>query len=1070
MESESSNLLISFIGASPYKDSKYNYPDTDLPIECKYGTTAFIAYLKEKENININKLLICGTSSSFWHMIPEYFLETADRIFAGNAHLDEIKNKLQRINGDSSSLEFKDIIETNKKSSVPGNRDKFLELWKQCENSLNDAIRESGMTVFFIEHAEEFSEYDKQIELLNRIKDSGLIDSSTSIYLDITYGLRIMPFMTFISFQSLCYTENLHIKKICYSPEYMPKTEPVERLAYIESVKNRLRYLKNTELNKYNDKLEVIKGILKPAKNTSPQQKTTAIRDTYCCFLDSTEEMLNDAALINRYNATYSPAVFAEKIPETVKTQDDKSLRDILKEISYFLNISDYEKSAELLLQYKESIINTINNNQITAKLSSLFDWAQTFSQNQEVPQEQGASLKMLAGIYLDENCYDYIHAINCCYSAIEDYEYSSYNPTGYCEPYYLNELKKKKREKITKRYKKYNEFIELYRSMFVHLEDKTKDIDIDEARIHKFIKVDDNNQIDEKNLREKILEPFKSLEVKFNQKQRTPGHVMFTFIGSGDYGHTSYTYCNPFHRDEHYFDVTGSRALGISLARKLRDIQKNVDVEDTKLTRLVVCGTITSNWRTVMESLDQEFLQELSTNNPDIRKKFISIKDEIITHLNDTGNTEGQIDVMQITTINDFFQENRDIIGFDIIFAVTADTISNPETQREIIDCITRNVDTNDLISFDITHSYRIIPIISLCAFLYLKAVKHNEIRHIFYGDVPLEGDFNFLKGLKKSQLSDEDVFLRYKEQIEAVLSDVTDEELLCGKVYDMRNLAKLLEYSASINQYIATNNLIFLQPLIKIELRKRDFYNYVNFQNGVLLNSMSFFEAAAEFLEPAVDRLREGFTDPVLDTLKDKIFTSLSWIEDILSETQDKTINTLIKKARLNIESEDFIKAFCCCYQAMVSSAQNLRKCIIEFRKENIISISDDDKSFIIIKPIDSGLKTIIEKINNKNRYRKHPVQLKDAFITSPKNEDAKNRKLSAISGLIFTHWGYIKNLRNMCFHHESTSVIKEEISKKSNKNNINGPEKIREFIINKGIPDIKTVLGCIKDMQRN
>ena len=95
---------------------------------------------------------------------------------------------------------------------------------------------------------------------------------------------------------------------------------------------------------------------------------------------------------------------------------------------------------------------------------------------------------------------------------------------------------------------------------------------------------------------------------------------------------------------------------------------------------------------------------------------------------------------------------------------------------------------------------------------------------------------------------------------------------------------------------------------------------------------------------------------------------------------------------------------------------------------------------------------------------------MQLKDAFITSPKNEDAKNRKLSAISGLIFTHWGYIKNLRNMCFHHESTSVIKEEISKKSNKNNINGPEKIREFIINKGIPDIKTVLGCIKDMQRN
>lgn len=1051
MMHKSSCLLISFIGATEYKDCKYNYPDTDLPIECRYGTTAFIAYLKEKESININKLLICGTSSSFWHMIPEYFYETADRIFAGNAHLDEIKNKLQRIKDDFSSLEFKDIIETNKKSSVPGNRDKFLELWKQCENSLNDAIRESGMTVFFIEHAEEFSEYDKQIELLNRIKDSGLIDSSTSIYLDITYGLRIMPFMTFISFQSLCYTENLHIKKICYSPESMPKTEPAERLAYIESVKNRLRYLKNTELNKYNNKLAVIKGILKSTKNTSPQQKTTAIRKTNCCFLDSTEEMLKDAALINRYNATYSPAVFAEKIPETVKTQDDKSLSDILKEISYFLNICNYEKSAKLLLQYKESIISTINNDQITEKLSGLFDWAHTFFRNKNAPQKQGASLKKLAGIYLDENCYDYIHAINCCYSAIEDYEFSDIKD------------KNTRKRAINLQYPKYNkEFVNLYRAMLVHLEDKTKVLAIESARIKDIIKHDGNNQINEKNLRDKILEQFTSLSVKIPKNKQNPGHVMFTFIGSGDYSHTSYTYCNPFHRDNHYFDVANSSALGISLTRKLRNVQNNDNSEYRKLTKLVVCGTKSSNWRTVLESLDQEFLQELSTNNPDIRQKFISIKDDIIAHLNDTGNIKGLINDMQITSINDFFQENRDIIGFDIIFAVTDDTISNPETQWEIIDCIIRNVDAKDLISFDITHSYRIIPIISLCAFLYLKAVKHNEIRHIFYGDVPMEGDFNFLNGLKKSQLSDENEFLRYKEQIEAVLSDVTEEKTLCGKVYDMRNLAKLMEYSASINQYIATNNLIFLQPLIKIELRKRDFHNYINFQNGVLLNSMSLFEASAKFLEPAVEKLHEGFTDPVLYTLKDKIFTSLSWIEDILGETPDKTISMLIKKAHLSINSDDYIKVFCCCYQAMICYAQNLRNCIIQLCKNKIITISNDDKSFDINGSIDSRLKVVIETINSQNI--KKGESLDEIFISSNNKDMSKDEKLSKINRLVFDKsWNNIRCLRNMCFHQNIQLNNKIRKIKDS-------PEKIKRLIENEYIPNIENILGSHNNMRNN
>ena len=167
-------------------------------------------------------------------------------------------------------------------------------------------------------------------------------------------------------------------------------------------------------------------------------------------------------------------------------------------------------------------------------------------------------------------------------------------------------------------------------------------------------------------------------------------------------------------------------------------------------------------------------------------------------------------------------------------------------------------NVDFNDQVSFDITHCYRIIPIISLCAVLYLKALKNITVQHIFYGDVPLEKDFNSLNGLKKSQLGSDSDFTDLKNRIEEILADCPYEKLLAGQVYDMRNLAKLLEYSSSINEFISTRNLQFLQPLIKVELRKRDYENYVNFCNGIILDSLSLFTAAAEKLNPAVEKIR--------------------------------------------------------------------------------------------------------------------------------------------------------------------------------------------------------------------
>ena len=1026
----SSVLLISFLGVTKYNPSLYSCPGMPEPVSCRYGAMAFMSCIRNQEKAAVDKLLICGTVSSLWTDIPAYLLESLDILFPAAPDPDDIRQRLTDLQKTPAYLEFSAVL-SRKKTQTQEDHDLFEKLLRELEDGVNSAVSGTGLQARFLEHDEDFSEYDRQIDLLNLIRNTGLIDNRTDIYLDITYGMRIMPYMVFISFQSLCYTENLRIRKIWYSPEFMPKTDPLDRLEYIEKVKNRLRCLRDTDSARYQEKLAEIEGILKasrkPGNGGAGNAGAAVPRQVSCCFLDSIGAVLEDAAAVSRFQVTADPAMLAGCLNKFDFGSNDsirafQSLERALTDISYRLSICDYQEAARLIHDHQEELLAAAGNPDIAGLLKDSFAWAEDFvAAGSSAPQRKQA-LQKLSSLYL--KCHDYAHAVNSCYSAFMDlgaeYPESGQQDRNRNKP---GDSKKKPAEKDNNSPEKkpapaapkaFTSFMNLYRAMFIHLNDNTDRLD--SAGITRILQVDENNRIDEKHLRKEILRQFAALGVAADRPRSSGKHVMFTFIGSGDYGHTSYQYTDPFHRDIHDFDTENTSAIGISLAAKL--LKGNPEQEDSPLTRLVIAGTYTSNWRRALESLEAEFLAPLADKAPDRLKAFRDLREKLSAHIDDPANKKGSLDDSHIAAVNAFFGEIRDLLGLEIVFAATSPAIHEPETQQEIIRVITGNVAPGDQISFDITHSYRIIPVISLCAFLYLQALNHNEICHVFYGEAPVERDFNKLNGLKKSQLPDEAVFNEVRQKIEEILADASGEKLLSGHVYDMRNLTKLLEYSAAVNQYISTGNIIFLQPLIKVELRKRDYENYINFRNGVILDNLSMFRLSAEFLAPAVNRLWEGINDPVLKTVDEKMFLGFTWVNDAQDDRGYYRVMT--GKAATYLKNSRFMEPFLCCYQACVSLAVLVKTSLSRMAASGEIEITEK-----MIVPGDGCADRLVRFANSFNqllRKVRKPFSLKD-IVRIGKNKKGYDNALSFICFRLFnSEWSFVKDFRNSLIHSDA------------------------------------------------
>ncbi|WP_019001868.1 TM1812 family CRISPR-associated protein [Succinimonas amylolytica] len=1044
-----SAMLISFLGKGEYWPASYSYPDCE-PITCRYGAVAFMAYLKEHKNVTINRLVICGTDSSSWTLLPSYLEDLAARIFGTDQDPAAVMEGLRKVSRGASARELARLASASRGADFGA---EFSEALKAFENDLSQVLQPAGLVPILIRHAEDFSTYDRQTDLLHAIQDAGLVTGDTRIYLDITYGLRIMSFMIFTSFQSLCYTSGIKISGICYSPEYMPRSEPAERLSFIEGIKNRLRFLKRTAPDLFQKKkhevVEILNSLKQPQTSRSQGNAPSGPsqpRPSRVCFLDSIAGLLQDAAAVNRFRVSLDPLEFEPQLRGngTSGRNDCWTPEEArkLREISYRLNVCDYD-AAGPLQALKERIKSGAGRKEVSEILDQTFSWTDSYFGSRE-PAVRSRALKKLAARYLDAG--DYLHAVNSCYRAINEIEFAGQTGGG----------EQELRGLIRRRYGSdfENVFIKQLRAMVVHLNDKTEVLDDSKAFIHRMIAVDNDNIIDAAELRNYFRKCFAALGVDCAPQPESRGHVLFSFIGAGDYGHASYRYRDPFRPDAHDFDLENSGAIGVSLAARMCGLSckgsSGSAEKASGLTRFVILGTQTSNWRVILESLDQEFIRKhsLSENvsgggsgaagESSIAAAFQALKQEVTENLGREDNVRGVLPEECLKKLNAFFKTARDSLGLEIVLAATDDSIANPEVQNSIVGVIAANVRNGDRVSLDITHCYRIVPILSICALLYLTAVRQIVVEHIFYGDVPMETEFKELNGLKKAQLPDEESFSRAAAEITAVLGDVSGTENLSGSVYDMRNLHRLVEYAAAINQYHASGNLEFLRPLIETEFCKKDFASYVDFINGVILDNISMFRASAEFLNPVVARLEQGIGDPLLRTLKDDMLRGLQWVKELSDDNTDFGIRLLLQKSSTALENRNYIFCYITCYEAMQKISKRERQFIEMYCNKGRIRISEH--RFIADADLPQEQKDIISRINQGLDKKEQKaaddgtavvLQAED-FIAGQKKSQGKDRsKVSGnnLEGRILTmigcsifegrEWNLVRNLRNYCFH---------------------------------------------------
>ncbi|QSZ27547.1 TIGR02221 family CRISPR-associated protein [Aceticella autotrophica] len=112
-----------------------------------------------------------------------------------------------------------------------------------------------------------------------------------------------------------------------------------------------------------------------------------------------------------------------------------------------------------------------------------------------------------------------------------------------------------------------------------------------------------------------------------------------------------------------------------------------------------------------------------------------------------------------------------------------------NEDELWEIFDSVSQQIDEGDEIIFDITHSFRSLPILALIILNYAKFVKKCEIRGIYYG------------------------------AIEAVGKEIKDiEEKDIAPIFDLTPFVRLLDWTVGIDRFIETGDARHINHLMKL------------------------------------------------------------------------------------------------------------------------------------------------------------------------------------------------------------------------------------------------------------
>lgn len=575
---------------------------------------------------------------------------------------------------------------------------------------------------------------EEQLSLINAIKD--YIPEDSSLYLDITNGLRIMPLSAYSAALCLRETKSIKIKDIFYNREIHRMNDTTGKIATINKWINCLNTLaENSDSDFVKGKIDEVNAILPNQKNktsnTPPKPQKNSV-----CILSELSNYINNARNMNLFLNTGDIRSFTELFERKNLPTDDLQNVGKLLDLCWYKDL-DKNENNDALERVKTAILNATDDKDARDIINNNLNWI-PLNKN---PQRY----RDLSSFYASSE--DYLRSVNACYYKIMELETSQGVRKG------------EKINSIIAMYSKkdYTEFQENFRAAFIHKDDK--------SNLNSKFKNNFRKELKE-NLRE-----FGITTKTLIPKNKNPKKVFISFIGSGDYIRTNYKYIDPTNPKDTKYSLENSLFIGNSLAMVLKD--------KDGLNEFLIVGSYTSSWPVFLDSFKEQF-QLNGGALDDFNKLQASIRTEYENPKSETKKF-GLLPENQ-EQLNEFFDKYKREIGLKIRTVMTSEDIHLTEVQTELCNLIANSVANNDSLWIDLTHSYRMMPVLTTGVLTYLRATKNITIERIFYGDIGSvtaktnECEINNLKR-KLIALKRQDIdFSSIKEQLEKVFKDIPE------------------------------------------------------------------------------------------------------------------------------------------------------------------------------------------------------------------------------------------------------------------------------------------------------
>lgn len=985
--------ILSFLG-KPFND-KYtptNYifssDSQKKSYNGRYASAVYFMHLK-KSGKQLSKCIICGTESSVWDILSDDYKDIVQQY-------ESKLNTRNRITRSLSSSDFEIINREIRKLRITGDSSTQLrEKLNRLETMFNSAFEPYHTTFSFVIHHDTFQTYTEQNSLLEDLVNKSLFDKNADIYLDLTYGLRVMPFFAYTGLNCLRQSHNLKIRGIVYFKEQL-KTSPRMRLDRVETIKSKLRYLSLNEPQKFNLLQKKISELIKQQTKEQTSVSNRSDRSSSVCSLSVTEKYMRFADYITKFKYSGDIGEF-----ETLIRNDNPDGATALRKISDCLNICNYESAAEEITKNQSIVMNGIRGINYAENMAKEF-----FSCFDNYKTDELNSLKKLSAFYLKNN--NYPLAINACDRAL---------PNG----------------TKTEAYKIFKYGL---RSAMVHLNEETYGSYTNNKSVKDFL-----NNLDKKNIKSQITSLFKTLEVPVTEQTGDPERkkILFTFLGAGDYSSTNYIYRSDNSDSDTLLtdSLKCSKVLGLSIAATM--------LKNKKLDQLVVLGTTSSNWPVVLQSFPETVLKDLSEDN---LSEYLRIVEDIDQNFYIKNNRT--ISNEQITQLNQFFLKNKNTLGTKIILITFDHQIENEEIQQNIIDKMIANTSQNAEVYFDITHSYRIIPIICIALIVYLQANKNIVLKDMFYGTVEREDEFHMenkceaklrsdlfrkMDSLKNTDIYDDCSFQKIMSGLDSECLDISGRAFLNGNVYNMKNIVNNLNYANAISAYDKTGNLQTLETIIRSQIKLSD--ETINkFSAGAFYDNIINTQKAVEYLKDFYESLKNTQCDTILTSLRKELMQQLSWID----YSDQSFMKLVLCKSRMEtaMSNNNYFQALINGYEGYKFISKCISKQLRAYINSNGSSenTATGDNYITLIDHLKSRKKDNFQKIDKNVNNEKRKIDEKEKYqsFLDPKSKFDFNKDNNYIENEILWHisklWWKIKNNRNNCAHKSEENASMEEI----------------------------------------